>query len=172
MFHKMIDHPNIRLLLNTDYLQVKNELKPLKASVYTGPVDDYFGCKYGKLPWRSLHFEFIKYMEPFIQPVVQINYPNDQKYTRSVEIKHITRQEHPHTVISYEYPKVEGDPYYPVPNQKNDELYQQYKNLADEETANSNVWFAGRLAQYTYMNTDEAIEVALQTFNKIIEKNK
>ncbi len=167
LFQSMIDHPNIHLLLNTNYFDIKDQIKPQKATVYTGPVDAYFDYKLGKLPWRSLQFDFKKYHENLVQPVVQINFPNDFDYTRSVEIKHVTRQKHPHTVVSYEYPMPEGDPYYPIPNIANAALYKKYKTMADEEKHNKKVFFAGRLAQYTYMNTDEAIEIALKTFDEI-----
>ena len=170
MFRNMITHPNIEVLLNTDYDALKDKIKPAVATIYTGQIDEYFDFKLGKLPWRSLHFEFKEEPQEFVQPCVQINYPNEHDYTRTVEIKHVTRQIHPHTVISYEYPRAEGDPYYPIPMEKNAALYDQYKALADEETVNNNVYFCGRLAEYKYFNTDEVIERALLTFNLIKER--
>jgi UDP-galactopyranose mutase len=167
MFQKMVDHPNIDLQLETDYAEVKNKIKATKATIYTGPIDEYFDAILGKLPWRSLEFDFVKKDVAFEQPCVQINYPNDHDYTRTVEIKHVTGQLHPQTVISYEYPKAEGDPYYPIPMEKNQQLYLQYKKLADQETADHNVFFCGRLAEYKYYNTDEVLELALKTFEKI-----
>ncbi len=167
MFQKMVEHPNIDLQLETDYDAVKNKIKATKATIYTGPIDEYFDCQLGKLPWRSLEFDFVEKNVAFEQPCVQINYPNDHDYTRTVEIKHVTGQVHPKTVISYEYPKAEGDPYYPIPMEKNQQLYLQYKKLADQETADHNVYFCGRLAEYKYYNTDEVLELALKTFEKI-----
>jgi UDP-galactopyranose mutase len=167
MFQKMVDHPNIDLQLETDYDEVKHKIKAAKATIYTGPIDEYFDCQLGKLPWRSLEFNFVEKDLEFEQPCVQINYPNEHDYTRTVEIKHVTGQVHPKTVISYEYPKAEGDPYYPIPMEKNHQLYLQYKKLAEQETADHNVFFCGRLAEYKYYNTDEVLELALRTFEKI-----
>ena len=169
MFSKMIDHPLIEVRLNTDFADVRGKITPRLATLYCGPIDAYFGYSLGKLPWRSLEFDFQEKDEEYVQPCVQINYPNDFDYTRTVEIKHITKQKHPKTVISYEYPREEGDPYYPVPAPENRALYERYKALADEETAKNNVYFAGRLATYRYINTDQALEDALHTFQKILQ---
>ncbi|MBL7766391.1 MAG: UDP-galactopyranose mutase [Chitinophagaceae bacterium] len=167
LFTKMTNHPNIEIRLNTDYKTISDEA-PVK--VYTGPVDEYFDYCYGKLPWRSLAFDFKAVDQEFVQPNVQINYSNDYDYTRTVEIKHVTRQEHPQTVISYEYPKAEGDPYYPIPTADSQQLYERYKQLAEQETEQHEVYFCGRLAEYKYFNTDEVLEHALSTFERI--KNK
>lgn len=167
LFKKMVAHPNIEVLLETDYNTIKHQIKPLRATVYTGPIDEYFDYSLGKLPWRSLEFDFQEKPVAFEQPCVQINYPNDHDYTRTVEIKHVTGQEHPHTVISYEYPKAEGDPYYPIPMEQNHQLYTLYKQLADQECLENNVYFCGRLAEYKYYNTDEVMELAFKTFEKI-----
>jgi len=168
MFTKMTTHPLIDIQLNTDYKTITEKPAIL---IYTGPIDEYFNFCYGKLAWRSLSFDFKEYSEEFRQPNVQINYSNDFDYTRTVEIKHVTKQEHPHTVISYEYPQAEGDPYYPIPTNENHELYLKYKALADKETAENNVYFCGRLAEYKYFNTDEVIVNALHTFESIKKKH-
>jgi UDP-galactopyranose mutase len=167
LFSKMISNPNIHVMLQTDYRELQKWGKPNKATVYTGPIDEYFNHSLGKLPWRSLEFEFKTFNKEFVQPCVQINYPNDFDYTRTVEIKHVTAQKHHNTVISYEYSKATGDPYYPVPAPQNRELFNKYWQLAQEETRNNKVYFAGRLAKYLYMNTDEAIESALEQFEII-----
>jgi UDP-galactopyranose mutase len=167
MFKKMINHEDIDLRLETDFSEVKSSIKSGTVVIYTGPIDEYFDFKLGKLPWRSLHFDFKEKNVPFEQPCVQINYPNEHDYTRTVEIKHVTQQEHPHTVVSYEYPRAEGDPYYPIPQEANAALYEKYKKLAEAESENNHVYFCGRLAEYKYFNTDEVIERALLTFNKI-----
>ena len=167
LFTKMVDHPNIRIMLQTDYRTIKESVKPRKATIYCGPVDEYFNHSLGRLPWRSLEFEFVEFPQEYKQPCVQINYPNEHEYTRTVEIKHVTGQKHPRTVVSYEYPRAEGSPYYPVPAPENRSLYQKYEALAEEETRRANVFFCGRLATYRYMNTDEAIESALKTFERI-----
>jgi UDP-galactopyranose mutase len=167
LFRRMVEHPNIELKLETDFNDIRGQVHASKATVYSGPIDEYFGYKLGKLPWRSLEFDFQKKEVEFEQPCVQINYPNDYDYTRTVEIKHVTGQKHPNTVISYEYPKSEGDPYYPIPMDQNQKLYLEYKKMADIETEENNVFFCGRLAEYKYYNTDEVLELALTTFQKI-----
>jgi UDP-galactopyranose mutase len=167
LFTRMIDHPGIHVMLDTDYKDVAGAIAPSRATVYTGPIDHYFDYCFGPLPWRSLTFDWKTYDQEYVQPCVQINYPNDHAYTRSVEIKHVTRQIHPKTVVTYEYPCASGDPYYPVPARENTALYTRYKELADAERRERRVYFLGRLANYVYMNTDEAIERALQTFEVI-----
>lgn len=169
LFQKMIHHENIHLMFNTDFLNLHKYIKPKKATVYTGPVDTYFNHKLGALPWRSLEFEFKEYKKEFVQDVVQINYPNDFDYTRSVEFKHVTKQKCYNTVVSYEYAKGAGDPYYPVPSEENHALYAKYKKLTHLETMEKKVYFAGRLANYTYLNMDQAFESALETY-EIIKK--
>lgn len=171
MFEKMVHHPNIDVRLETDFNDVRNQIKPSKLTVYSGPIDEYFNCSLGKLPWRSLEFDFVKKDVEFDQPCVQINYPNEHDYTRTVEIKHVTGQQHPQTVISYEYPKSEGDPYYPIPMEQNHQLYEKYKEMAVQETLENNVYFCGRLAEYKYYNTDEVLELAFKTFETIKGKH-
>jgi UDP-galactopyranose mutase len=167
LFSKMITSQNIQFLGNTDFNSIKQSIHPKVATIYTGPIDEYFDCCYGKLPWRSLTFEWKTFDEQFVQPCVQINFPNDNLYTRSVEIKHVTKQSSDTTTISYEFPKSEGDPFYPIPNNSSSSLYEKYRILAQKETEDSKVFFVGRLAEFTYINTDEAILKGLQTFDKI-----
>lgn len=164
LFTRMTDHPNIEIRLGTDFRDLKENAP---VTVYTGPVDEYFHQCYGPLPWRSLEFEFKPFEQEFVQPNVQINFPGDESYTRTVEIKHVTRQIHPHTVISYEYPRAEGDPYYPIPTADSQALYERYRLLSEKETEENQVYFCGRLAEYKYFNTDEVIENALRTFDRI-----
>ncbi|MEN9523421.1 MAG: hypothetical protein RL065_1798, partial [Bacteroidota bacterium] len=171
LFSNMINHKNIHVLLNTDYKEIIKECQP-KFTVYTGPIDYYFDHQFGKLPWRSLAFKHVEFNEEFHQPCVQINYPNDYEYTRSVEIKHVTKQRTPNTVISYEYSKSEGDPYYPIPAEDNKKLFYKYKELALKETKEKKVYFGGRLANYVYINMDEAIEGALELYKTIINEQK
>jgi len=167
MFDHMIHQQGIEVRLGIDYNDVRRQIRPSKATLYTGPIDEYFDFKLGKLLWRSLDFQFTAYNKEFFQECGQINYPNDHDYTRTVEIKHVTQQKHPHTVVSYEFPKSAGDPYYPVPAPQNRSLYEKYRALGEEETTKKRVYFAGRLAEYTYINTDEAIEKALAVFERI-----
>jgi UDP-galactopyranose mutase len=167
MFQNMISNPLISVMLNTDYREVKQHISPRIATVYTGPVDEYFDYKLGRLPWRSLDFQYEEFHQPYKQPCVQINYPNDFDYTRTVEIKHVTGQRSYNTVVAYEYPKSYGDPYYPVPQQQNLSLYKCYESLMLSEKLEKNVFFVGRLATYRYYNTDQVIEEALKTFDEI-----
>ncbi len=165
LFQQMLDHPNIRLELNTDFFAIRHRLNA-KTVIYTGPIDAYFDDCYGPLPYRSLHFEHEH--QPGIaqyQPVAVINYPNDHAYTRITEFKHLTSQSHPGTSIVREYPQAEGDPYYPIPRPENEALYQRYKALAACE---SNAFFVGRLAQYRYYNMDQVVAAALKTADQIL----
>jgi len=164
MFERMLDHPNIKVLLNTDYREVR-DFVPFRNMVYTGPIDEFFDNCFGKLPYRSLDFRFETRPETQVQPVAVINYPNDYAYTRVTEFKHLTGQEHGKSTLVYEYPKAEGDPYYPVPNPANAEVYRQYKALAD---ATPNVHFVGRLATYKYYNMDQVVAQALAEFERIM----
>ncbi len=167
LFARMVRHRNVRLLLDCDFEEVRHLVVPRRATVYTGPIDAYFGHRFGKLPYRSLQFEWATYQKPFVQPCVQINYPNEHPCTRSVEIKHVTGQQHPETVVSYEIPTATGEPYYPMPTPAAREQYNRYRALAEEETRRRRVYFCGRLAQYHYFNTDEVIGEALKCFEQI-----
>ncbi|GAB3901307.1 UDP-galactopyranose mutase [Larkinella knui] len=165
MFEKMVDHPNITLMLGTDFKDVKDSLS-YDQLIYTGPVDEYFDHCFGKLPYRSLHFEHKTLNEEWHQPVAVVNYPNDNAYTRVTEYKHLTGQEHPtKTSITFEYPQAEGDPYYPVPMPENAELYRKYKQLADQQ---QNVYFVGRLGTYRYYNMDQVVAQALTLYKKLV----
>jgi UDP-galactopyranose mutase len=168
MFEKMLDHPNIKIMLNTDYHEIIDMI-PFKEMIYTGPVDEYFDFKYGKLPYRSLEFKHETVNKEVFQPVAVVNYPNEQLYTRVTEFKYLTGQQHPKTSLVYEFPKAEGDPYYPVPRPENAELYNQYKKLADSTPG---VHFVGRLATYKYYNMDQVVAQALTLHKKLTEKDK
>ncbi|MFO0879530.1 MAG: UDP-galactopyranose mutase [Gemmataceae bacterium] len=167
LFARMIDHPRIRVLTGCDFAEVRHLIQPRRATLYTGPIDAYFGHRLGPLPYRSLQFDFMPARTEFFQPCVQINYPNDHPWTRTVEIKHVTGQKHPETVVSFETPRATGEPYYPVPAPANRLLYERYRLLAEEETRTRQVYFCGRLAQYRYFNTDEALLEALACFEQI-----
>ncbi len=109
MFEKMLAHPNIKVLLNTDYREVEQWL-PFRELIYTGPVDEFFDYCYGKLPYRSLEFEFKTFHMPVYQPAAVVNYPNEYEYTRVTEFKYLTGQEHPKTSVVYEYPRAQTQP--------------------------------------------------------------
>lgn len=166
MFRKMLDHPNIHIMLNTDFQDIA-EIIPFENLIYTGPIDAYFGYKFGKLPYRSIHFEFQNLPQENFQQVGTVNFPMTQLYTRITEFKHLTGQKHPHTSIVYEYPTAEGDPYYPIPRAENQELYRRYKILADQLP---NIYFTGRLGTYRYYNMDQVVAQSLALFKKLSEK--
>jgi UDP-galactopyranose mutase len=164
MFERMLDHPNVKVMLNTDYREIR-EFIPYRAMVYTGPIDEFFDNRYGKLPYRSLDFRFETRPLVQAQPAAVINYPNNYAYTRVTEFKYLTGQEHTRTTLVYEFPKGEGDPYYPVLNPETAEVYRHYKALAD---ATPDVHFVGRLATYKYYNMDQVVAQALAEFERIM----
>ena len=163
MFEKILDHPNIKIMLNTDYREIE-EMIPYREMIYSGPVDTFFDYRYGKLPYRSLEFKHETHNQQVYQSAPVINFPNDYAYTRVTEFKYLTGQEHAKTSIVYELPRAEGDPYYPVPRPENAEIYAKYKALAD---ATPNVHFVGRLATYKYYNMDQVVAQALTTYRKV-----
>ncbi|MCB5174408.1 UDP-galactopyranose mutase [Microvirga lenta] len=165
MFEKMVSHPNINVMTQTDYEDVKNVV-PHRRVIYTGPIDEYFDFRFGKLPYRSLRFEHVTLDKAWHQPVGVVNYPQTNDYTRITEYKHLTGQEHTKTALTYEYPSAEGDPYYPIPKPENQELFKKYERLA---LATPDVWFVGRLATYRYYNMDQIVGQALATFRRINE---
>ena len=163
LFERMLAHPRIKVKLNTDWREIDGVV-PYRDIVYTGPVDAFFDHRYGPLPYRSLEFRFETLEGDRAQPAAVINYPQEHAYTRVSEFKWLTGQQHPKTTLVYEYPKADGDPYYPVPRPQNNELYQRYKALAD---ALPNVHFVGRLATYKYYNMDQCVAQALATYDRI-----
>jgi len=163
LFANMLDHPNIRILLNTDYREIRG-LIPYREMIYTGPIDEYWDYRFGKLPYRCLEFKHETINQPVFQPVAVVNYPNDYAFTRITEFKHLTGQEHPKTSIVYEFPQAEGDPYYPIPRAENAEIFRNYQQLADETEG---VHFVGRLATYRYYNMDQVVAQALTLYARI-----
>ncbi|MGZ5190077.1 MAG: UDP-galactopyranose mutase [Flavisolibacter sp.] len=168
MFQNMLSHKNIKVMLNTDYKEII-DIIPHKNLIFTGPVDEYFDYCYGKLPYRSLEFKFETIDSETFQQTGTINYPNEQLYTRITDFKYLTGQKHSKTAIVYEFPKAEGDPYYPVPRPENAELYKKYQKLADSMT---NTFFVGRLATYKYYNMDQVVAQALTCFKKIMKQGQ
>ena len=163
MFERMLGHPNIKVMLNTDYREIV-DLVPWKHMVYSGPIDAFFNHRYGRLPYRSLDFEHVNLAQEQFQTVGTVNFPNDYAYTRVSEFKHMTGQKHATTSVVYEYPRADGDPYYPIPRKENAELYRRYE--ADAE-ALDNVTFVGRLATYKYYNMDQVVGQALAAFKRL-----
>jgi UDP-galactopyranose mutase len=168
MFENMLDHANITVVLNTDYRDVLKSVR-FRELVYTGPVDEFFGWRFGKLPYRSLQFRHETLNLEKLQPVAVINYPNEHDYTRVTEFKHLTGQAHSKTSVVYEYPRDSGDPYYPVPRPENASIYKQYEALG---AATPGVHFVGRLATYKYYNMDKVIAQALTLCARLSGANR
>ena len=164
MFKRMLNHENIQIKLGIDYQTVAKEIT-YKKIIYTGPIDEYFNFKLGKLPYRSLRFEHEHLKEENFQKVGTVNYPNDHAYTRITEFKHLTGNTGRGTSIVREYPTDQGDPYYPIPRQENEDLLKKYQALAELE---NDVYFVGRLAQYRYYNMDQVVGAALSVSDSII----
>ncbi len=168
LFENMLNHPNIKIMLNTDYAEIQNII-PHKTLIYTGPIDSYFNYCYGKLPYRSIDFKFETLATECFQPTGTVNYPNTQAYTRITEFKYLTGQKHSKTSIVYEYPKADGDPYYPIPRPENNKMYKKYQILA---ATLPHVYFTGRLGTYKYYNMDQVVAQSLTLFKKIMQDDE
>jgi UDP-galactopyranose mutase len=158
----MIQHPLITVSLQTEYNHSMRSM--YDAVFYTGPIDKYYEeYNLPKLEYRSIRFETEQLNIDQFQSNSVVNYPSaKESFTRIVEYKHFLNQHVPNkTTIVREYTTEDGEPYYPVPTQRNRELYKQYKSLADND-CNKGVYFVGRLANYKYYNMDEAINAALE----------
>ena len=164
MFDRILDHPNISVLVDTEFLDIKNKVS-FNNLVFTGPIDEYFSYRFGKLPYRSLTFQHKTLHQEKFQEVAVVNYPDESvPFTRITEYKHLTGQTGPTTSLTYEYPSAEGDPYYPIPREENQSLFKKYEALADAEP---NVTFVGRLATYRYYNMDQVVGQALATYRRM-----
>ena len=168
MFENLLNHPNIKVKLATEFKDVLNEKAQFDHIVYTGPIDAFYDFKFGHLPYRSLRFEHehLENVEQY-QSVGTVNYPNDFDFTRITEFKHLTGQKHSSTSLVREYPTDVGDPYYPIPRDENEKLFKQYQALANNE---EKVTFVGRLAEYRYYNMDQVVGAALNVVDKILGK--
>jgi UDP-galactopyranose mutase len=164
MFERMLAHPNVKIMLNTDYREIEQVI-PFREMIYTGPIDEFFDFRFGKLPYRSLEFRFATFERPVFQGAPVVNYPNENPYTRCTEFKYLTGQEHPKTTVVYEYPRAEGDPYYPVPRPENAAMYREYEALAK---LTPNVHFSGRLATYKYYNMDQVVAQSLTLYKRLV----
>lgn len=166
MFSRLLSHPRISVRLGLEYREAVKAVRYGRL-VFTGPIDEFFDFRFGRLPYRSLRFAHVTFDQPWKQPVATLNYPQTQDYTRVSEYKHMTGQQHPKTTLTYEYPSADGDPYYPVPRPQNAELYKRYEALAQ---ARPEVVFVGRLATYRYLNMDQVVAQALATFARVSGK--
>jgi UDP-galactopyranose mutase len=181
MFESMLANSNIKLLLNTDFkeiIQIKNSKTYLFGNefqgklIFTGNIDEFFGYRYGELPYRSTHFEFDSFKMSYYQECGTVNYPNEYDFTRITEFKHLTGQQSEFTSIMKEYPQVydrgiagKDIPMYPVPKKESIELYERYKSIAEQH---ANIMFIGRLAEYRYYDMDAVIDRAMSVFKNDI----
>ena len=178
IFERMLNHPNIKLMLNTDFKEVmKVDLETKKIYflnqefkgkvIFTGMIDELFNYKFGELPYRSLNLKFATVDKEWFQEVATVNYPDDYDFTRITEFKHIHPANTKRTVILKEYPKkyeVGKDiPYYPVFSKESRELYFKYKELVENF---ENLVLVGRLAEYMYYDMDDIVKRALEVFEE------
>jgi UDP-galactopyranose mutase len=167
MFERILDHPNIEVRVDTDFREVR-ETVTFGHLVYTGPIDGYFDRCYGTLPYRSLEFQLRTEPTPdgeLVLPAATVNEPGlDVEFTRTTEFRHLTGQRHTHSTLAVEYPRDEGDPYYPIPTDETKALYKRYEALAAQQDS---VTFVGRLARYQYLNMDQVTAQALSTYQKL-----
>ncbi|MDR1969336.1 MAG: UDP-galactopyranose mutase [Burkholderiaceae bacterium] len=167
MFQNMLDHPNIQVETGVDFADVQDR-ESWTHIVYTGPIDAFYGYRFGALPYRSLRFEHEHWPNVVrFQPTGTVNYPNDHAYTRITEFKHLSGQAHTGTSIVREYPQAEGEPYYPIPRDENEALLARYQALAAAEPG---VTFVGRLAEYRYYNMDQVVAAALAAARRVKEQ--
>lgn len=168
IFEKMLDHPNITVMLSTDYFDVKDQISGYEKLFYTGPIDRFFEFKnknLDKLEYRSINFVTEQVDQEYYQENSVVNYPGQEvDFTRIIEYKHFGNQQSDKTSIVKEYTVDDGEPYYPVPNEKNQAIYDQYKKEADKL---EDVYFVGRLANYKYFNMDQAFKNALDLFKTL-----
>ena len=165
MFKKMLNNKNIEVRLNTDFFDVMTEEK-FDFLIYSGPIDQFFNYEFGKLPYRSMKFEFQNYKLDKYQPAAQINHVDMiAKITRTVEYRQITKQKADSTTVSIEYPQIDGEPFYPIPTEEHRELYLNYKAKSKEL---KDVLFCGRLAEYQYYNMDQVVANTLKMFDEHI----
>ena len=167
MIENMLDNPLIKIELEMDFFKIKDKIK-YDFLIYTGKLDEFFNYKYGKLPYRSLKFEFRTLEIEYFQEVAQVNYPENYDFTRITEFKHFRPlMNNKKTVISFEYPQeyreAENEPYYPIPSEETEKILGKYKELACDI---QNTIFIGRLAEYRYYNMDQIVARALKTFEK------
>lgn len=162
MFMKMLDHPLIEIRLNCPYRDLPDDCKRM-PTVYTGCVDEYFGHRFGRLPYRSVRFVFKTYEYEWHQPEAVVHYPNDYDFVRATEFKHWTRERSKHTTVLYEYPDAEGDPYYPLPTLEAREAHQKY---AEAAAALAGIYFIGPMGAYRNLDMNHSALMAMELVEK------
>jgi UDP-galactopyranose mutase len=171
MFERILAHPNIGVSMGTAFEDVRDEVE-YRHLVYSGPIDAFFGYRFGRLPYRSLEWELRNEPTPgggLVLPAASVNYPGeDVPHTRITEFRRLTGQSpHASSTLAVEFPRSEGDPYYPIPRDDTRALYRRYEKLAARRP---DVTFVGRLARYQYLNMDQVVGQALSTFQKMVER--
>ena len=169
MVANILKNPLIKVKLNTDFASIKEQLQ-YERLFFSGAIDEYFNYEFGPLPYRSLDIVFKKYNREYLQSGPQINFPENYDYTRSVEYKYYLDEKSDKTILSYEYPCAfeigKNERYYPIPEDKNQALYNRYLAKAKEL---KNVYFIGRLGDYKYYNMDQTVARALTILKTIKE---
>jgi UDP-galactopyranose mutase len=168
MFDHILEHPEVEVRTGVAFEDVRRDVA-FSHRVYTGRIDAYFDYEYGQLPYRSLAFELRNQPTAggrLLQPAGTINYVSeDVEWTRVTEFRHLTGQTHETSTLAIEYPRAEGDPYYPIPS---DETHALYRRYALRAAAEAGVTFVGRLARYQYLDMDQVVGQALTTFERLI----
>jgi len=165
MFEKILMHKNVEIILSTDYKEIINDIN-FDKMIYTGPIDYFFDYEFGKLPYRSIRFKFKNFGEEYFQSTTQVNFvTNTEDFTRVVEHKYLSGQKAQNTTVSFEYPQIEGEPFYPIPTDENRLKYLKYSNETDKL---KNVHFVGRLAEYQYYNMDQVVANTLKNFEYLL----
>jgi UDP-galactopyranose mutase len=167
MFERLLSHRNIRVILGVDWRTLPKSVR-YNRMVYTGPIDEFFKYAHGPLPYRSLRFEFEHKRKDFVQDVAQLNFPNEQSYTRITEFKHLTGQKIAGTTLAREFPQAhvrgQNEPFYPIPRDENRAIFEKYR--AEANKLGGAVIFTGRLADYQYYNMDQVVARALMVFEQ------
>lgn len=168
LFERLFDSSLIQVMLNTDYFAIREKLDDPVRTFFTGRIDQFFAGQVDEpLQYRSLRFEFENHGVERFQEACTVNYPEESvPYTRITEPKQATYRESNQTTTVKEFPTAEGEPYYPVFNPRNIEIFARYQELANE-AEEEQVYFVGRLAQYKYFNMDQAFQNALSFVERI-----
>jgi UDP-galactopyranose mutase len=164
MFERMLKHKKIEVVFNTDYKSIMNDIK-FNKMIYTGPIDYFFDYEFGRLPYRSIRFDYERLNSGYYQSTAQVNYVDENvAYTRVVEHKYLSGQDSSLTTVSREYSQSNGEPFYPIPADKNRELYLKYLEYSK---VLSHVYFCGRLAEYQYYNMDQVVGKTINFIKKL-----
>ena len=165
IFYKMLDHPNICTVLNTNYFDVKNEFINY-STIYTGRVDQLFDYRYGKLEYHSVKFEYRRGTHKERLPAAVINYPNDYDFIRETEYNAFSPYEFPYPILGREYPQKDGYPFYSIPTEKNLTLAKRY--LLEVNSTFPNIMLAGRVATYRNLNMAQCMASVMDELSRYL----